>query len=441
MKKYLAIVNSELITPARMGIQGADLRHPIETFLKVFRHFASDSLYRNSIYLMLSTAVMAFFGFFFWIIVARLYTPEQVGIATTLISVMGLIASFSILGLNVGLIRFLPTSKNKNELINSSFAVTTLTAVVISLIFLLGINFFSPMLVFVRDNVFFAVIFIISVIALTNNTIIDSLFTAYRSAKYTLIKNTIFSISKLILPLLLVSLAGFGIFLATGIAYVLAYTVSISILIKFFDYRILLKRDFNQLKKISLYSFGNYITGFLYTLPIMALPVFITNKLGAEQTGYFYISMLIASLVYVIPQGVTSSLFAEGSNEIKNMKNHTIKAIKMISLILFPTIILFVIFGNILLSAFGSNYSSEAFGLLQYLTFSSIFISVGNIAGIVLKIQNKIKELVVIGFINTLILFLLVYLLIGGGLYGIGFAWLLGQIIAMFVYLFFVFKK
>lgn len=44
---------------------------------------------------MLSTAVQAFFGFFFWVINARLFTTEEVGIATTLISVMALIGTFS----------------------------------------------------------------------------------------------------------------------------------------------------------------------------------------------------------------------------------------------------------------------------------------------------------------------------------------------------------
>jgi len=76
----------------------------MKTISKFYKHFANDSLYKNSIYLMLSTAVMAFFGFFFWIINARLFKPEQVGIATTLISVLTLISTFSILGLGNSLI-------------------------------------------------------------------------------------------------------------------------------------------------------------------------------------------------------------------------------------------------------------------------------------------------------------------------------------------------
>jgi len=86
---------------------------------KFYNYLANDSLYRNSIFLMLSTGVMAVFGFFFWITNARLYSSEQVGIGTTLISIMTLISSFSILGLGNGLIRYLPTSERKNKKINT----------------------------------------------------------------------------------------------------------------------------------------------------------------------------------------------------------------------------------------------------------------------------------------------------------------------------------
>ena len=90
-----------------------------KTISKFYNYLTNDSLFRNSIYLMLSTGVMAVFGFFFWIRNARLYSAEQVGIGTNLISTMTLISSFSLLGLGNGLIRYLPTSERKNKKINT----------------------------------------------------------------------------------------------------------------------------------------------------------------------------------------------------------------------------------------------------------------------------------------------------------------------------------
>ena len=435
MKKYFAFLNSEVVIPAQAGLRVISLRHPIQTFIKIYTHFASDSLYRNSIYLMLSTGVMAFFGFFFWMINARIYTPEQVGIATTLISVMGLIAGFSNLGLNVGLVRFLPSSKNKNELINSSFLISSITAFVLAIIFLAGLHIFSPKLLFVRENPVYAISFVLFVVALANNTIVDALFIAYRSAKYILIKNSVMSIAKLVLPLALVAFSAYGIFAAVGLANIMAIVLSVFILIKLFNFKIAYKHNLDEIKKISYYSFGNYVAGFLYSLPVMVLPIIITNKIGAAEAGYFYIAFTIASFIFIIPQATTQSLFAEGSHSDKNMKIHFVKASKITILILVPTVIFAIIFGNYILLAFGKNYLTHAFLPLQFLILSSIFISINGVIGSIFRVKNRIKELIGIGVFNMLIILLLSYLFMESKLFGMGLAWLLGQFVVSIVYL------
>ena len=189
-----------------------------KTISKFYNYLANDSLYNNSIYLMLSTAVMAVFGFFFWMINARLYSVEQVGIGTTLISVMTLISSFSLLGLGNSLIRYLPTSDKKNEKINTSFTLVGLTSIFISIFFLVFLKTFSPRLLFVRESIIFSLLFILFTVFSSLNIISENVFIAYRSSKFVFIKNTIFSIVKLVLPIFLVALGAYGIFMSMGIA-------------------------------------------------------------------------------------------------------------------------------------------------------------------------------------------------------------------------------
>src|SRR4030042_5985578 len=156
---------------------------------KFYNLFAKDSLYRNAIYLMLNTGVMAFLGFFFWVINTRLYSTEQVGIGTTLISVMMLISSFSILGLDSALIRYLPASVRKNEKINTSFILVTLMSILISMIYLIFLKTFSPKLLFIRENIIFALLFVLFIVFCSLNTISENIFIAYRSSNYVLIKS------------------------------------------------------------------------------------------------------------------------------------------------------------------------------------------------------------------------------------------------------------
>ena len=114
--------------------------------LKFYHYIVNDSLYSNSIYLMLSTAVMGVLGFFFWMINARLYSTKQVGIGVTLISTMTLISKFSFLGLGNGLIRYLPSSETKNENINTSLTIVSLMSFLMSVFYLLFLKIFSPKL-------------------------------------------------------------------------------------------------------------------------------------------------------------------------------------------------------------------------------------------------------------------------------------------------------
>jgi O-antigen/teichoic acid export membrane protein len=405
---------------------------------KFYNLLANDSLYRNSIYLMSNTAVMAILGFFFWIINTRLYSAEQVGIGTTLISVMTLISSFSLLGLGNGLIRYLPTSEKKNKKINTSFALVALMSILISVIYLIFLKAFSPKLLFVRENIIFSLLFILFVVFSSLNNISDNVFIAYRSSKFLLIKNTIYSIAKLILPIFLVALGAYGIFTSLGIAVVVAFLLSLVFLILRFNYFPKPIIDISIVKRMTKFSLGTYAGGFIGGLPTTVLPILITNLSGAKFSAYFYMDMMIVSLLYIIPQATSQSLFAEGSYNETELKVHLKKAIKIISIIIIPAIIVIFLFGNYILLAFGKEYSYEGFILLKFLSISGIFISINSIGSAILSIKYKIKLMILLSLINTTIILSLSVILIKMnlfGLIGVGIGWIVGQGVTAILYL------
>lgn len=65
-----------------------------------------DPLYKNSIFLMLSSVTGAGTGFVFWVIAARFYSAEDVGLASAIVSAMRMIGMLSVLGLD--LVMFIP---------------------------------------------------------------------------------------------------------------------------------------------------------------------------------------------------------------------------------------------------------------------------------------------------------------------------------------------
>ena len=411
-----------------------------KTISKFYNYLANDSLFRNSIYLMLSTGVMAVFGFFFWMINARLYSSEQVGIGTTLISIMTLISSFSLLGLGNSLIKYLPTSDKKNKKINTSFTLVGLTSIFISIFFLVFLKTFSPKLLFVRESIIFSLLFILFIVFSSLNTISESVFIAYRSSKFVLIKNTISSIAKLILPIFLVALGAYGIVVSMGIATAVAFLVSLVFLILRFNYLPKLIIDRIAVKRMTKFSLRSYIAAFIIRLPVMVLPILITNSIGAKFSAYFYMDMMIANLLYIIPMATSQSLFAEGSYSETVLRVHLKKAIKIISIIIIPAIIVTFLFGNYILLAFGKEYSSEGVVFLQILAISGIFLSINYIGNSILYIKNRIKLIILVNFIGTSVILSLSIILIHQNLLGIGVGWVMGQGIISVIYLLFIKK-
>ncbi|MEK6918363.1 MAG: archaeosortase/exosortase family protein [Nanoarchaeota archaeon] len=401
-----------------------------------YNQIMSDSLYRNSVYLMLATLIMSILGFIFWMIGARLFTPEQVGLATTLISVTSLITSFSLLGLNTGLIRYLPTAENKDKKINTSFVLVAIVTIMISSLFLISTKTLSPKLMFVHDNIILAFVFIFFMIFASFSSLIDSVFIAYRNAKFILLKNTIFSSLKILLLFAFVWLGAYGIFTSWMISIIIGFLTVFFILIYKFNYNPKFAFYDSIIKKIGKYSFGNYVAGFIGGLPTMILPLLILNKLGAENSAYYYMSMMIATLLFVIPSATSSSLFAEGSYNEKHLKIQIKKAVKIIALLLIPAILITIFFGKYILLLFGQAYSSEGFRFLQMLALSGIFMGINSIFGTLLRVKKKIKSLIVISIFNAVLILGLSYLFMGRnlGLLGIGYAWMIGQGIVSVVY-------
>ncbi len=189
------------------------------------------------------------------------------------------------------------------------------------------------------------------------------------------------------------------------------------------------------------FSLGNYIEGFIGGLPVMILPIIITNSIGAKFSAYFYLAMMIASLLYVIPRATCQSLFAEGSHSEIELKLYLKKAIKIISIIIIPAIIVIFSFGDYILLAFGKEYSYEGFILLKLLSISGIFISIDTIGGTILKIKHKIKLLILLSLTCTTVILFLSVLFIKMNLFGVvgvGIGWTVGQATLSLIYLFLI---
>ena len=398
-------------------------------FKNVYNHIMTDPLYKNSIFNMASTFIMGGLGFVFWIIIARLYKAENVGIASTLISIMTLLSSFTLMGLNVNLNRYLPKSTSKNALINSSFGIVTIVAMLASSIFLLGLRVFSPQLLFLNSNALYIISFTIFIIFCSWNSLVESTFMAFRAAGNILIKNVIISSSKLALPFVLIVFGAYGIFASTAAALDIGVLAGLMILIFKFKIRLSVSINVSLIKQTLAYSFANYLTSFMFNMPSLILPVIILNVLSAKYAGYYYIASMIQNILLIIPLATAQSLLTEGAYNEAELKKHVKKAIATIFVILIPATFIIVFKGDMLLQFFGKNYAVEDFQFLQLYSISTIFTAFLLIANAIRNVKHQIKSLVISNVLASVLTLALSYTFISNKLVGIGWGWMLGQAI------------
>ena len=103
-------------------------------------------LFANAGYLTGVNLVAGLAGFLFWSLAARLYQPQEVGVASAIISAVVLLAGVASLGVGAGLIRFLPEARRPRRLLNSAFTLTTLAALLVAGVYLAGLPLWSPSL-------------------------------------------------------------------------------------------------------------------------------------------------------------------------------------------------------------------------------------------------------------------------------------------------------
>ena len=89
---------------------------------------------------------MAGGGALFWVIAARLATPEEVGLAGPLVAAADSLALFAQLGLNIALLKTMPTSTHKAADVATASLIVLTAGVVFALVYSLLLPLTSPKL-------------------------------------------------------------------------------------------------------------------------------------------------------------------------------------------------------------------------------------------------------------------------------------------------------
>lgn len=380
---------------------------------------AKDGLYRTSFFMAFANLMGAGCGFFFWIVAARLYTVEQVGLATALISSLALVALFSTLGFDSSIIRFLPTEE-KGRVISTSLVITTGACILAGGIYIILAMILTPAMPLWQEPGY-SLAFIL-VAALNSITVMGGYaFIADRKADLFFLQNLTQAVRiPALLPLTFLGV--FGIFGAIGLGY-LAAAIYILVKIQLRITPLVPQVDREFIRKSFRFSSLNYLSSLLYAAPTLIMPILVLSLLDEAEAAKYYIAFALGTLVLIIPSSFGTSLFVEGSHG-SGLRASALRAGGASLLIMLPAVLVLLLFGDRLLGLLKGEYV-EAFGLLRIIALSSFPVACYSLFIPIQNVRMKVESIVKLNAFRGIMLLGLSYLFIDRyGILGAGYAWL-----------------
>jgi len=391
-------------------------------------------LYSNAFYLILNSAATAILGFVFWALMARRFTPAEVGIGSALVAASGLVSSLANLGLGNGLVRFVPEAKEKGkDLVNSVFTLAFSATAVGALIYLGGAGLWSPKLGFLRLNYLLALGFIVTAGCSTVSSLLDSAFVAQRACRYIFWKNVVVSLLKMPLPLFVFfRLGGFGIFVSAGLATAAGLVLAFLGFMKsaYPGYRLTPVVKPDLVKPVLPFSVSNYLAALFTSATGFIFPLMVLNLRGAEDSAYFYMAWMIASVISIVPTGVATSLFAECSHCPESLNHHVRRALVLSLALLVPAVGVVFALAPVLLHFFGHGYASNGTGVLRWVLLANFPLAIASFYNTVNQVRKRLPYIIAQAFVTSALTIGIGYWFLGRiGLVGIGMAYTLANLV------------
>ena len=311
--------------------------------------------------------------------------------------------------------------RDKSKIFSTSVAITTFFAVLFGIIFIAGIDIWSPELGFLKSG--YAVVYLLFLAAYSVLGLTGGVSIAMRRAEFYFIQNILMG-SKIFFLLPLVFLGAMGIFGAAGASFILAGIVMLALLFRSGVSPVFtLDREF--LRDTLHFSAGNYFHLLLISAPGLILPIIDPEcSRGCADSPLLHCLYNRCNALYDSECG--EHLFICRGKSWETLKKSTLKSLVTIVSLLIPAAIILYLFGGFILGIIGKSYV-DALDLLRILVVSSFFVTLVNIYFSILKVQKNMKELVFLSAFLFILLIGLSYVLLPVfGIVGVGYAWIGG---------------
>lgn len=407
--------------------------HPVGPVGRVVDHLRHP-LHRNAYSLVVSGVVTSVLGLVFWLLVARRYSEQDVGLGAAAVSAMVLLANASGMGLQNGLVRFVPAAgRDTRRFVVRSIALAAGAAAVLTTVFLLGLGIWAPDLEPllggspVASLGFVAAVVVWILFVLQDNTLIG-----LRRSTFIPVENLGFSVAKILLVLVLaVNAPRWGVFAS----FPLAAAGAVLVISGFLLPRLLTEAAATSRhaslppgRELRRYLAAEHVSVLLWMSTIEAIPLLVLHRLGATTNAHYALATQIVYGLMLLPGSIGVAFTAESASNPALLQQNLRRSARNVANLLIPSVALVVVFAPFGLRIFGQGYSDAATTSLRFMALSTLPYSVTLLLMNVARVQQRVRAVTVTYVVLCLSLAGLSVALLGRfGLSGIGAAWLIAQ--------------
>ena len=390
-----------------------------------------DSLLVNSFFLFGILVVSSGFGFLVWLAASHLYSPDEVGLATTVISTSQLLTGLAGLGLGMGLIKYLPTAEQPARMVNTALLLTVGVSILASLVYVLGAPLWSPSLAEMGSRGGFLFAFLLCAPVFGVNSLMQMVFQALRQSKFGFWMVVITNLLRLMLTFLLASWGAGGIIAAMLIGIFFSVLVGVFVFLPRLvpGYCFGTVWYFPTLKKLIPFSIGVHLALQAYQVPLLLTPLLVMERLGPAYSANAYIAWMLGSLIASAGQAIAGSAFVEGSHDAEGFAPVFSRSLRLSFWITCALAVLLGLGAPWVLLIFGKSYQYAA-PLLVWMVLAAPFVSMNRVFFSRMQVEQEINRLIVLSLLSSVVFLLLFFLMVDQWeLKTVGIAWLFSQVI------------
>jgi O-antigen/teichoic acid export membrane protein len=388
---------------------------------------------RDGMALVLSSAISSAIGLLYWVVAARMFTPEVVGVNSTVVSTLSLLGIIAQFNLGSAMLRFVPVvGSGARVFVAACYATGIGAAVVIGTVFALGAHWWAPALQSAVGAGALVAYFALSTPFWTVFNMQDYLLTGLRRATVVPIENLAFALLKIGL---LVVCGVLGLYGAIAGSWALGTAVTV-VAIGIYLLRVLPASEPKAqrspspvtLRSMSGFIAADWVGSMCLTVVNFGLPLLVFSQLGADSAATFGVTWQLAYALYLVPTGMGQSLVAHAAADPSELDAaHRQMLTKCLTLVV-PAVLVLAAGSWLILMVFGPHYAATGSLLLALAAFSAIPACVNLAAVAAARVsQNRVGQFAVTLAIAVIVIPAVWVLMPLWGLTGVGVALVGGQ--------------